>query len=213
MNAMGQLNSDSFGLECSGIVSKVGIKVTDFVVGDKVCAVADGTLASFTRCQATSAWKVPDIVGMEAASTVPIVFCTAYYSLVDVARLQAGERVLIHAAAGGVGQAAIMVAQAIGADVFATVGSIEKKEYLMEIYNIPANRVFFSRDLSFADGIRKASNGNGVDVALNSLAGEALRATWECMAPLGRFVEIGKRDIKRNSRLEMSQFDYNVTFS
>jgi len=213
MNAMGQLNSDNFGLECSGIVSKVGIKVTDFVVGDKVCAVADGTLASFTRCQATCAWKVPDIVGMEAASTVPIVFCTAYYSLVHVARLQAGERVLIHAAAGGVGQAAIMVAQAIGADVFATVGSIEKKKHLMEIYNIPANRVFFSRDLSFADGIRKATNGTGVDVALNSLAGEALRATWECMAPLGRFVEIGKRDIKRNSRLEMSQFDHNVTFS
>lgn len=213
MNAMGQLNSDNFGLECSGIVSKVGIKVIGFVIGDKVCAVADGTLATFARCQATSAWKVPDIVGMEAASTVPIVFCTAYYSLVDVARLQAGESVLIHAAAGGVGQAAIMLAQAIGADVFATVGSIEKKEYLMEIYNIPANRVFFSRDLSFAEGIRKATNGTGVDVALNSLAGEALRATWECMAPFGRFVEIGKRDIKRNSRLEMSQFDYNVTFS
>ena len=213
MNAMGQLNSDNFGLECSGIVSKVGIKVTDFAVGDEVCAVADGTLASLTRCQATSAWKVPDFVGMEAASTVPIVFCTAYYSLIDVARLQAGEKVLIHAAAGGVGQAAIMVAQAIGADIFATVGSIEKKEHLMEMYNIPANRVFFSRDLSFADGIRMATNGTGVDVALNSLAGEALRVTWECMAPFGRFVEIGKRDIKRNSRLEMSQFDYNVTFS
>lgn len=213
MNAMGQLNSDNFGLECSGIVSKVGSKATDFAIGDKVCAVADGSLANFTRCQATSAWKLPDIFGMEVASTVPIVFCTAYYSLVDVARLQASESVLIHAAAGGAGQAAIMVAQAIGADVFATVGSIEKKEYLMKTYNIPADRVFFSRDLSFAEGIRTATNGIGVDVALNSLAGEALRATWECMAPFGRFVEIGKRDIKRNSRLEMSQFDHNVTFS
>ena len=213
MNAMGQLHSDDFGLECSGTVSRVGSEVTEFNVGDSVCAVADGTLANFTRCQASSAWKVPEIVGMEVASTIPIIFCTAYYSLVHVARLSAGEKVLIHAAAGGVGQAAIMIAQAIGADIFVTVGSVEKNKHLIDAYNISEDKIFFSRDLSFADGIRRATKGVGVDVALNSLAGEALRATWECMAPLGRFIEIGKRDIKRNSRLEMSRFDDNVTFS
>ena len=213
MNALGQLNSNHFGLECSGVVEECGSNVVDFAVGDKVCAVAEGCLANYTRCRATSAIKVPALIDMEAAATIPVVFCTAYYSLVDVARLQRGESVLIHAAAGGVGQAAIMIAHALGAEIYATVGSREKKQHLMKTYSIPESRIFYSRDTSFSSDVKRATNGAGVDVALNSLAGESLRATWECVAPLGRFVELGKRDIKRNTRLEMAPFDHNISFS
>ncbi|KAJ5782785.1 hypothetical protein N7457_004559 [Penicillium paradoxum] len=152
-------------------------------------------------------------MSFEVAATIPVVFCTAYYSLVDLGKLQAGERVLIHAGAGGVGQAAIMVAQMIGADIFVTVGSLEKKQFLMSQYGIPENHVFYSRDSSFSGGIRKATREAGVDVVINSLAGDLLRETWECLAPFGRFIEIGKADITKNTRLDMQPFENNVTFS
>lgn len=151
-------------------------------------------------------------MALEVAASIPVVFTTAYYSLVDVGKLSPGENVLIHAAAGGVGQAAIMVAQEIGADVFATVSSLEKKQLLMDTYQVPEDHIFFSRDTSFARGIHKATGGQGVDVVLNSLTGDALRSTFECLAPFGRFVELGKRDIVQNARLEMAHFDKNVSF-
>ena len=149
---------------------------------------------------------------LEGAS-IPIIYCTAQYCLQDVARLQPDETVLIHAAAGGVGQAAIMLAQAIGAKVLTSVGSKDKKNFLMKTYRIPEDSIFYSRDTSFRQGVMEATNGNGVDVALNSLAGDQLCATWECMAPFGRFVEIGKRDITSNMNLEMSRFEHNVSFT
>lgn len=147
------------------------------------------------------------------AASIPIIYCTAQYCLKDVARLQSNETVLIHAAAGGVGQAAIMLAQARGAKVLATVGSHEKKDFLMSTYGVSADCIFYSRDTSFTQGVMEATNDKGVDVALNSLAGDQLRATWKCMAPFGRFVEIGKRDITSNMNLEMSRFERNVSFS
>ncbi|KKZ65546.1 hypothetical protein EMCG_08619 [[Emmonsia] crescens] len=213
MIAMGQLQSGHLGNECSGVVVAVGDKVTDFEVGDRICAVSEGAFANYARVPATSAWKVPEQMSFEVAASIPIVFCTAYYSLFEVGRLQPGERILLHAAVGGVGQAAVILAQSIGAEIFATVGSAMKKKFLMETYNIDEKRIFFSRDLSFAEGIRRATDGVGVDVVLNSLAGDTLRATWECIAPFGRFIEIGKKDIVRNSRLEMIHFERNVSFA
>ena len=213
MIAMGQLPSANLGLECSGIVSAVGEKVLDFALGDRVSVTAGGTFSTYARCPASSAHKMPDEMSFEIASIIPIAFCTAYYSLIELARLEEHETVLIHAAAGGVGQAAIMLAQKVGATIFATVGSIEKKRLIMSEYGIPAEQIFFSRDLSFVDFIKTATNGKGVDVILNSLAGNALQATWECLAPFGRFIEIGKRDIVNNSRLEMAKFNDNTSFA
>jgi NADPH:quinone reductase-like Zn-dependent oxidoreductase len=149
----------------------------------------------------------------EVAATVPVVFATAYYALFDLGRLQEDERVLIHAGAGGVGQSAIMLAQMIGAEIFVTVGSVEKKQFLMAQYGIPEDHILYSRDTSFARGIKRATNGEGVDVVVNSLAGDLLRETWECLAPFGRFVEIGKADITKNTRLDMLPFEYNVSFA
>lgn len=114
-----------------------------------------------------------------------VVFCTAYYAIFDLGRLRKGERILIHAGAGGVGQAAIMLAQMIDAGIFVTVGSMEKKQFLMTQYGIPENHILHSYDTSFAWGIRRATNCEGVDVVLNSLGGDILRETWECLAPFG----------------------------
>ncbi|THD00081.1 hypothetical protein EYZ11_000406 [Aspergillus tanneri] len=211
--AMGQLQGGMLGQECSGIVTAVGAYVTEFHVGDRVFAVSPGSLSTYTRCPASSAWSVPRDMSLEVAASVPTVFCTAYYSLIDLGRLSKGESILIHAAAGGVGQAAIIIAQSIGAKIFTTVGSEEKKRFLMEAYNLADEQILFSRDTSFAQGILHATGGEGVDVALNSLGGDALQATFRCVAPFGRFIEIGKRDIEQNARLEMAPFDKNISFA
>ena len=213
MIAMGHLSNEHIGIECSGVVSRVGSAVTDLRPGDRVCAIAEGSFASYIRCRATSVARIEDSLAFETACTIPVIWSTAYYSLVHVARLEKGETVLIHAAAGGVGQAAIILAQMLGADIMVTVGSAEKKDYLMKQYGIPEERIFFSRDTSFAAQVQAATGARGVDVVLNSLAGDSLLATWQCLASFGRFVEIGKRDIVTNTRLEMGQFAKNVTFS
>ncbi|KAK1144993.1 Type I Iterative Polyketide synthase (PKS) [Aspergillus melleus] len=211
--AMGQLQEGMLGQECSGVITAVGTKVTDFQVGDRVFAMSPGCLSTIARCPAYCACTLPENVSLELAASISTVFSTAYYSLIDLGRLQKGESILIHAAAGGVGQAAIIIAQSVGAQVFATVGSQEKKEFLMETYNIDSDQIYFSRDTSFAQGILHATDGEGVDVALNSLDGDALQATFKCVAPFGRFIEMGKRDIVQNSRLEMAPFDRNVSFA
>lgn len=113
MIAMGQLAQPYLGIECSGVITAVGSKVKDLVVGDRVCAMSEGAYSTYTRCLGTSAQKIADDLSFEIAATIPVIFCTAYYSLFDLANLRKGERVLIHAAAGGVGQAAIQLAQII----------------------------------------------------------------------------------------------------
>ena len=210
--AMGQLPGQ-LGQECSGIVMAVGSLTTHLKVGDRVCAFTSGCLTSMIRCRATSAVCVPNDMSFEVAATLPIVYCTAYYSLLEIGRLRQGEKVLIHAAAGGVGQAAIGLARLVGAEVFATVGSASKKTFLMEKYGVQEDHIFYSRDISFKIGIMRMTNNEGVDVVLNSLAGDALHATLECLTAFGRFIEIGKRDITENTRLMMAPFARNIVFA
>jgi len=126
--------------------------------------------------------------------------------------LQPGEHVLIHTAAGGVGQMAIQLAQMVGADIIATCGSREKCEFLKEVYGLKDAQILSSRDSSFVDGVYKLTNGKGVDVVLNSLSGDLLHASWRCIALFGRFIEVGKRDIHENGKLDMEQFRKNVSF-
>ena len=211
--ALGQLPGNHLGQECSGVVTKAGSGASKLEVGDRVCTIAAGSVANVARCKADCAVKLPESVSFSDGASIPLIYCTAHYCLARVARLTPGETILIHAAAGGVGQSAIMLAQASKAKVFATVGSKEKKTFLMQTYGIDEDRIFYSRDTSFVQGILEATDGKGVDVVLNSLAGEQLRATWKCMAPFGRFVEIGKRDITTNMYLEMAPFESTVTFA
>lgn len=211
--AMGQLSQPYIGIECSGIVSRIGSKVQSLAIGDRVCAMSHGAYSSVARCAATSAARIPASMSFTTAASIPVVYCTAYYGLVELGRLCEGEKVLIHAAAGGVGQAAIQLAQMLGAEIYATVGSPEKKQFVMDTYGVPESHIFSSRDASFGPAIREATAGAGVDVIINSLAGDLLRESWDCIAHFGRFIEIGKRDITSNTRLEMARFSHNASFS
>ncbi|ROV97002.1 hypothetical protein VSDG_04049 [Cytospora chrysosperma] len=211
--AMGQLSQPYLGIECAGIVTQTGARVKSLAVGDRVCAMSHGAYSTFSRCPATSAAVIPANMPFEAAASIPVVYCTAFYGLIELGRLSEGEKVLVHAAAGGVGQAAIQIAKTMGVEIYATVGSVEKKEFLMKTYNIPEDHIFSSRDTSFGPAIREATAGSGVDIVLNSLAGDLLRESWSCVAHFGRFIEIGKRDITSNTRLEMAKFNDNATFS
>ncbi|KAB5580657.1 putative polyketide synthase [Coniochaeta sp. 2T2.1] len=213
MVSMGQLVENFLGCEVAGVVSQVGPGVTHVKPGDHVCVWTLGGYGTKLRNAAGFVAKIPDDMSFEIAASLPIVYCTGYYGLFDIGRLEAGKSVLIHAAAGGVGQAAIKLAQHAGARVFVTVGTEGKKKLLIESFGIPEEHIFCSRDTSFAAGIRRVTQARGVDVVLNSLAGESLQESWDCIAPFGRFVEIGKRDIEVNSRLAMANFARNTTFA
>ncbi|RDW73588.1 reducing type I polyketide synthase [Coleophoma crateriformis] len=213
MIAMGHLNETTMGYECSGVITRVGSNITHLQPGDRVAAMMQGHYANYIRLLGVAVSKIPDNISFEEATSMPMVFTTAYFSLYETARLQKGETVLIHAAAGGVGQAAIMLAQLVGAEVYATVGSNDKCRLLIENYGIPEDHIFSSRNDSFTADIIAATNGRGVDVALNCLSGSLLHATWKCMAIFGRLVEIGKRDIETNTCLDMGGFQGNVSFS
>lgn len=199
----------SFGDECSGIVCRVGSAVTEYRTGDSVVAISAHGFGNRVRVPAVLAAMKPANISFEQAATIPIAFLTADYCLNDVARLEAGESVLLHAAAGGVGQAAIQIARRIGAEILGTA-SPEKHDFLKKQ---GLRHVFHSRNLSFADGVRTATKGRGIDVVINSLAGEFIPRTLELLAPGGRFVEIGKKDIFQNTALDMNPFRSSVSFS
>lgn len=210
--ALGSLNERKLGVDAAGVVTRVGKAVTGLNPGDRVMTATCDAFATYVRFPAAGAIAMPENMSFEDAASMPLVFLTAYYALVTAGGLTQGETILIHAAAGGVGQAAIILAQQIGAEVFATVGSEEKKQLVHEQYGIPEDHIFSSRDTSFAKGIMRATNGKGVDVVLNSLAGEALRVSWHCLAKFGRFLEIGKADLFANTGLDMKPFLDNKSY-
>ncbi|KAK6853583.1 hypothetical protein PG995_010395 [Apiospora arundinis] len=211
--ALGRLEEDDFGLDCAGVVTRVGHQCSVVQPGDRVCMVAIGCMRMFPRANQASVFKIPDTVEFADACAVASPAITAWRTLVDVARIQKGDKILIHAASGATGQLAVQIAKHFGAEVFATVGYSFKKQLLMETYGIPEDHIFYSRNTSFADSIKRITDGYGVDIVLNSIGGEGLHASWECVAPYGRFIEIGKTDIHANSQLGMAQFAANVTFA
>lgn len=214
MMAMGQDEDTNIGIECAGIVSRLGPGVTKFRVGDRVFGLHAGCSQTRLRVDPRTFAHTPDSISDEVAGSLMGQYQTAVQALINVGRLQSDESVLIHSAAGGVGQAAIIVAQYLGSKkIFCTVSSDKSKKFLMAEYGIPEANIFSSRDHSFADGVMRLTSGKGVDVVLNSLSNEALRRTWNCVAPFGRFIELGKRDIHDNTGLEMRPFLNNISFS
>ncbi|XP_058417918.1 fatty acid synthase isoform X2 [Diceros bicornis minor] len=158
-------------------------------------------------------WDVPSCWTLEEAASVPVVYTTAYYSLVVRGRVQRGETVLIHSGSGGVGQAAIAIALSLGCRVFTTVGSAKKQAYLQARFPQLKDTSFAnSRDTSFEEHVLRHTAGKGVDLVLNSLAEEKLQASVRCLAQHGRFLEIGKFDLSNNHPLGMAVFLKNVTF-
>ncbi len=199
----------SLGLEFSGIVTRVGSQVSEYVPGDAVMGFGSACFASHVVTPASAVTPKPKAWSFEAAATVPTVFFTVYYALKQLANLQRGERVLIHGAAGGVGIAAIQLARHLGAEVFATAGSDEKREF---VALLGADHVFDSRSLAYSDQILAATGGEGVDVVLNSLAGEAIRRNLHVLRPFGRFLELGKRDFFENTPIGLRPFKDNISY-
>jgi acyl transferase domain-containing protein/NADPH:quinone reductase-like Zn-dependent oxidoreductase/SAM-dependent methyltransferase/acyl carrier protein len=194
MNVMGLYPGDPgpLGAECAGEIVAVGEGVNDLAIGDAVVAIAPGSFAGYVTTRAE--WVAPKPTGMNfnEAVTVPVAFITAQFTLVHLAKIRAGERVLIHAAAGGVGLAAVALAKRVGAEIFATAGSPEKRAFLKSL-GVP--HVMDSRSLEFAEEIMRITEGRGVDVILNSLADQFVDSSFAVIGRNGRFLEIGKRGI------------------
>lgn len=212
--ALGRLSADEeMGLGCAGTVVRVGAGCADFQVGDRVLAAVPGCMRSHPRAPARLLYRMPDGLSFSEAVAALVPGMMAYYSLVNVACVCPGHKVLVHAAAGATGQMMVAVAQMLGAEVFATVGSKEKKDFLVERFKVPAEHIFYSRNTTFAPGIMRTTKGAGVDVVVNSLPAASLQANWECVAPYGHFIEIAKANLQANLSLPMLGFAKNVSFT
>jgi acyl transferase domain-containing protein/NADPH:quinone reductase-like Zn-dependent oxidoreductase len=198
-----------FGLECAGRITAVGEGVSRLRPGDEVFAFAPRAFSRFTTTSASAIAVKPGHLTLTEAATLPAAFTTAYYSLVTRGRLRRGERVLIHAAAGGVGLAAVNIAMWRSAEIFATAGTPEKREFLR---NLGIRHVWNSRSLDFAQQALEATDGQGVDVVLNSLGGDFIPAGLSVLARYGRFLELGKRDILANTQLGLATFAKHLSF-
>ena len=194
VNAVG----DGLGVECAGTIARVGPGVTQFAVGDRVLAMVPGSLSRFVCAPVATTAALPPDLEDGAAATIPITFLTAAYALESLAKIGSGDRVLIHAGTGGVGQAAIQIAQRAGAQVFATA-SQGKWQILKDL---GVKHIFDSRTTGFESAINQLTDGKGVDIVLNSLAGEFTDASLRLLKPGGRFLEIGITDLRTPAQVE-----------
>ena len=192
------------GAECVGIVDAVGRDVTTFHRGDRVFGFAPGSMATSVTVPAAFLALAPDDVSDAEAAALPVAFLTAMFGLYRTANIARGTKVLVHAAAGGVGLAAVQLVQRAGGEVFATAGSPAKRAYL---HSIGVQHVFDSRSLSFADDVLAATDGKGVDVVLNSLAGDFIPASVRALAHGGWMLELGKRDVWTPERMTSARPD------
>ncbi len=202
-------DSQDLGDEFAGIILSVGPGVTAFKPGDRVMGMATGSLATHLTPPVDIVMPLPDNVSFEEGVTMPVSYLTAKHALYDLAKIQRGERVLIHSATGGVGMAAVHLALHAGCEIFGTAGSPEKRAYLKEL---GVHHVMDSRSLDFADEIREITHGEGVDVVLNSLAGDAMIRSMELLRLHGRFLELGKRDIYGGTTISLMPFRNGLTY-
>ncbi|HWY75749.1 MAG TPA: SDR family NAD(P)-dependent oxidoreductase, partial [Verrucomicrobiae bacterium] len=213
MKALGIYPSESdldllVGDECSGRIVAVGKGVKQFRLGDEVVASGLGCFASHLTVPVLAVVPKPPGISFEEAVTIPVTFMTAWYALHHLGHIRKGEKILIQAATGGVGLAAMQIAQLAGAEIFATAGNPEKREFLRAL---GIRHVMDSRSVDFADEICRITGGAGVDLVLNSLAGQAISKGLSCLGPHGRFLEIGKRDIYQNTAIGLRPFRHNVS--
>jgi acyl transferase domain-containing protein/NADPH:quinone reductase-like Zn-dependent oxidoreductase len=193
INATDVAEHSAIGLECSGIVTAVGPDVPNVRTGDRIAAVTlQGSLSTVARTHFRSVFQLPSHMSFEMAATMPIAYCRAVYALIEQARLTEEDSVLIHDAATAVGQAALAIAQMIGAQVWVTASNKDEKDLLLLNFGITEDRIWFSATESFSEHILNATCGHGVDVIFNTLTKANLhRATWRCLARFGRLINVG----------------------
>ncbi|PHH62211.1 hypothetical protein CDD81_7338 [Ophiocordyceps australis] len=207
-SAKGFLDEDNprFGFEGAGVVGRIGSHIVHVKPGDRVLFIFDGTFADRLVLHRDVVVPMPHSLSFQEGVTLPGCFTTAIYSLMNIGQLSKGQSVLIHSACGGFGLAAIQICQMLGAEIYATVGSEEKVQYLVKTQGIPRERIFHSRDASFLAEVMRATANRGVDVVLNSLSGDLLDASWKCVAKQGKMMELGKRDLIGQGQVALEQF-------
>ncbi|RFU76423.1 polyketide synthase [Trichoderma arundinaceum] len=206
----------ALGHEAAGVITKVTPGVIKsgfrFEIGQRVVVFGKGCFANRIQTVPERVHRIPDSMAFEEAATLSVAYLTSIHSLLNLANLSEGKSVLIHSAAGGVGIAAIQLSKYVGAEVFVTVGSEEKKQFLISNFSLGDDRIFNSRNTDFAGQILAATDGKGVDVVLNSLTGDMLDESFRILAHGGIMVEIGKKDILDRNKLSMAPFDRNISF-
>jgi NADPH:quinone reductase-like Zn-dependent oxidoreductase len=211
--ATGRYDETNFSLDCSGVVHNVGSAVRDFQPGDLVWGFAPGNFGNFVRVPAIFLQKMAPTDSFASRAALPVSYLTAIYALMHLAQLSKGETVLIQSATGGLGTAALRIARHLGAEIYATAGTPEKVKFLIDNFGIDADHIFSSRELSATAKIMKATGDKGIDVILCSAAGEQMHETWRCIAPMGRFIEVGRTNVLNHGSLSMEIFQRNATFS
>lgn len=199
----------TMGLEAAGVVTEVGSSVTKFKPGDAVLAFAPACFASEIVTREDAVARKPEALSFEEAAGVPVAFFTAWYAIVEMGRAQKGESILIHGAAGGVGLAAIQIAQLLGLTIYATAGTQAKRDLVRAL---GVEHVYDSRSLAFVDAVRRDTKGVGVDLVLNSLAGNAAEQSLSLLTPFGRFLELGKRDFYADNPVYLRPFGRNLSY-
>jgi NADPH:quinone reductase-like Zn-dependent oxidoreductase len=202
----------ALGHEAAGVIRNVGSKVSELAIGDRVVVFGKGCFSNRIQTTPARVHRIPDNMTFEEAATLPIVGLTVIHSLLDLGNLSSGKSVLIHSAAGGVGIAAIQLAQHVGAEVYVTVGTPEKRQFLRTTFGLADDHIFNSRNTEFGDQILSATDGKGIDVVLNSLVGDMLDESFRVLAHGGIMVELGKRDVLDRNTLPMAPFDRNSSF-
>ncbi|KAG6325504.1 Type I Iterative PKS [Claviceps purpurea] len=212
---LGAIPWTSPGFDGVGEVVRAGTDVSDVRVGDSVLflSLQGSAFSTYKKIPAWHAARIPDTMSTTDAASIPLAYSLAVLALIRTARLQKNETVLIHSAAGAVGQACVAVARHIGARILATAGTSEKREFLNKSLGIPSEQIFPSRSAQFRDGVLCATSGKGVDVIVSSLGGERLVDTWALAAHFGRFVQIDKKAALHDTNLPMRAFERNVSFS
>lgn len=198
-----------FGDDFAGTVVKVGSAVKDLKPGDHVVGMAPYCFRSYVTVHRDMLFRKPETMSFVEAATLPTVFLTSHYAINELARMEKGESILIHAGTGGVGQAAIQIARHLGLIIFSTAGSPEKRQLLKDM---GVDHVLDSRSLKFADEIMEITGGAGVDAVLNSLAGDFIPKNFSVLKTFGRYMEIGKVDVYGNSKIGLEPLRNNVSF-
>jgi phthiocerol/phenolphthiocerol synthesis type-I polyketide synthase C len=199
----------TIGMELSGRVVAKGDAVTDLEIGDSVMGIGPQAFSTHATIARAGLARIPAELDLAAAATVPVTFLTAWYAIVELGRARAGETILIHGAAGGVGLAAIQIARTLGLTIIATVGSEEKRAYLQ---SLGIEHIFNSRSLTFVADVKRVTNGEGVELVLNSLFSDAMEQSIGLVKPFGRFLELGKRDYYSDRKIGLRPFRRNISY-
>ncbi|KAL1883173.1 Type I Iterative PKS [Diaporthe australafricana] len=209
----GRFDGNNLSSEYAGIVSQTGADVTGLAVGDRVYGMGKGHFGNYTRVPAAFAQKLEPEVDLTEAATIPLVYMTAVYAFDHVTQLRKGQGVLIQSATGGLGLAAIQLAQAKGAIVFATAGTAEKARFLSNTMQIPAAHIFSSRDISDLSRAVAATDGGGFDVILSTAGGDMLYESIKALAPLGHLIDVGRMDVVNSKTMGLELFQKCASFS